>query len=82
MYGSPTTKELKKKYSSRLIGGVEMGSRGGEDLGQASDWRTRAGKVAAGKAGSPTYVQINWEEQLGSKIDLTAQLREMKPQNL
>ena len=29
--GSPTTKQLKKKHSSRLIGGVETGSRGGED---------------------------------------------------
>ena len=31
LYGIPTTKELKKKHSSRLVGGVEMGSRGGED---------------------------------------------------
>ena len=27
LYGSLVTKELKKKYSSRLIGGAEMGSR-------------------------------------------------------
>ena len=26
LYGSLTTKELKKKYSSRLVGGVETGS--------------------------------------------------------
>ena len=26
LYGSPTTKELKKKHSSRPVGGVEMGS--------------------------------------------------------
>ena len=26
MYGSPTTKELKKKHSSRSVGGTEMGS--------------------------------------------------------
>ena len=31
LYGSPTTKELKKKHSSRLAGGVEMGSWGRED---------------------------------------------------
>ena len=31
LYGSLTTKQLKKKHSSRPIGGVEMGSRGGED---------------------------------------------------
>ena len=27
LYGSPTTKELKKKHLSRPIGGVEMGSQ-------------------------------------------------------
>ena len=26
LYGSLTTKELKKKHSSRLVGGMEMGS--------------------------------------------------------
>ena len=26
LYGSPTTKEIKKKHSSRPVGGVEMGS--------------------------------------------------------
>ena len=31
LYGSLTTKELKKKHSFRLVGGVEMGSQGGED---------------------------------------------------
>ena len=31
LYGSLTTKELKKKHSSRLIAGVEMGRWGGED---------------------------------------------------
>ena len=39
LYGSPTTKELKKKHSSRLAGGVEMGSQGGEDSWQGSGWR-------------------------------------------
>ena len=32
LYGSPTTKDLKKKYSSRQIGSMEMGSWGGEDM--------------------------------------------------
>ena len=32
LYGSPTTKELKKKQSFRMVGGAEMGSRGGEDM--------------------------------------------------
>ena len=60
MYESPTTKELKKKYSSRLIGEVERGRRGAEDTrlqwwlvdreGQvaAADWtvpHSRAGKL-------------------------------------
>ena len=36
LYGSQTTKELKKKHSSRLVGGVDMGSWG------------RGGKLAAG----------------------------------
>ena len=27
LYGSPTTKELKKKYSSRQVGGAETGSQ-------------------------------------------------------
>ena len=31
LYGSPTTKELKKKHSFTLVGGVETGSQGGED---------------------------------------------------
>ena len=31
LYESLTTKELKKKHSSRPIGGAEMGSRGGEE---------------------------------------------------
>ena len=32
LYGSLTTKELKKKHSLRLIGEVETGSQGGEDV--------------------------------------------------
>ena len=60
LYGSPATKELKKKHSSRLVGGVEMGGWGGEDLRQGSRWRTqlgrglwsRAGKAAAGQQGA------------------------------
>ena len=40
LYGSPTTKELKKKHSSRSVGGVEMGSQGREDAQQGRGWRT------------------------------------------
>ena len=36
------TKEIKNKHSSRLVGGAETGTRGGEDLrgrgGQDRDW--------------------------------------------
>ena len=39
LYGSPTTKELKKKHSPRLVGGVEMDSQGGEDIGKHCSWR-------------------------------------------
>ena len=37
LYGSPTTKELRKKHSSKLVGGVETGSQGGEDAQQGSN---------------------------------------------
>ena len=33
-YGSPTTKELKKKHSFRWVGGAETGSQGREDSEQ------------------------------------------------
>ena len=32
LYGSLTTKELKRKHLSRLAGGAEMDSQGGEDV--------------------------------------------------
>ena len=35
LYGSLTTKELKKKHSSRLVGGMEMGSQVERTLGKA-----------------------------------------------
>ena len=35
LYVSLTTKKLKKKHSSRLVGGAETGSWGGEDLQQS-----------------------------------------------
>ena len=44
--GSPTTKELKKKYSSRLVGGKRWAARAGR----------MCGKVAAGRPGGPTFV--------------------------
>ena len=56
MYGIPTTKELKKKHSSRLVGGAEMGSwaestRGkAGGMGQARWWlEDQVGEAAAGR---------------------------------
>ena len=56
MYGSPKTKELKKKHSFRPVGGAEMGSQGGEDSGQGGSLRTGVGEAAAYGAGGPTFV--------------------------
>ena len=56
LYGSPTTKELKKKHSSRLVGGAEMGSQGRKDSKQGCGWRTRVGKVTTGGPSGPTLV--------------------------
>ena len=44
-YGSPTTKELKKKHSPRPVGGVEVGSQA----------ERTCSEVAAGGAGGPTF---------------------------
>ena len=41
LYGSPTTKELKKKHSFRLVGGVETGSVG---RGGVARWQDRTGR--------------------------------------
>ena len=61
LYGSPTTKELKKKHSSRLVGGAETGSQGGEDWGT---WQTGHSHIC---------MWVNREEQLRSKIDPVTQ---------
>ena len=53
LYGSPTTKELKKKHSSRLVGGAEKGSQGREDTRQVV--AGGPGKAAAGGASGPTF---------------------------
>ena len=44
-----------KKHSCRLVGDTETGSQGGEDMQQGGGWRTRAGKVAAGRLGGLTF---------------------------
>ena len=60
LYGSPTTKELKKKHSFRLVGGAEMGSWG------------RRGQVVRGRLEDrvvPHLLKINWEKQVGRETD-------------
>ena len=64
LYGSLTNKELKKKHPSRLVGGAETGSRGGEDAQQGGGWRTWKSHISK---------PINQEEQLGSKTDRSTQ---------
>ena len=54
LYGTPTTKKLKKKHSLRLVGGVETGSQDGEDTQQSSSWMTGFPHVRADKPGGTT----------------------------
>ena len=72
LYGSPTTKELKKKHSSIPVGRTDMDSRGGVDAQQGSAWRTVTG--GGWQSGwSHICVQINGEEHLGNDTDHTTQ---------
>ena len=64
LYGSLTTKELKKKHSFRLVGGAETGSQGGKDVWQGGSWQTGRSHIS---------MKINPEKQLGSKTDHAAQ---------
>ena len=59
MYGSLITKELKKKYSSKLVGGAERSARDGEDLWQHSRLGRQGGN---GKTGGLTFASDNQEE--------------------
>ena len=81
MYGSPTTKEIKKKHSSRPVGGAEMGSRAE---------RTR-GKVVTGRPSEVADCGAGWAKlQLASEAAADGlgdrpcnpefQSREIKPQ--
>ena len=54
LYGSPTTKELKKKHSSRLVGRAETGSWVKRTHGKAV--AGGPGEVVACRLGSPTFV--------------------------
>ena len=64
LYGSLKTKELKKKYSSRPVGGVEMGSLDREDSWQVGSWQSGWSHIC---------MWVNQEEQLWSETDCTTQ---------
>ena len=63
LYGSPTTKELKKKHSSRQVAGAEMGNQDGKYMWQGC---TNVGQTHI-------CAWISQEEQLGSKTDHATQ---------
>ena len=56
LYGTLTTKELKKKHLSRTVGGADMGHWGREDSQQGSKVVARGPEQAvAGRAGGLTF---------------------------
>ena len=72
--GSPTTKVLNTKYSSRLVGGAETDSWGTEDVQQDGGWQSGQSHIR---------LWINQEEQLGSETDHATQgssAGQIKPQ--
>ena len=73
MYGSLTTKELRKTHSSRPVGGVEMGSWVERTGGQAATGRPGQARWWLVDWAVPHLHAINWEEQLGSETDRTTQ---------
>ena len=56
LYGNLTTKELKKKYSSRLAGGVEMGNQVGRTCSKMVMRGLGCGEAAAGRPGEAVGV--------------------------
>ena len=85
LYGSPTTKELKKKHSSRLVGGAETGSRGEKDIWPRRGWRTGWERWQLAEQAVP---HLRADKQGGTTRELDRprnpgfQCREIKPQNL
>ena len=83
--GSSTTKELKKKHSSRLVGEVETGSQGREDgqcnrpgwaRGQLVDWvvpHSRADKLGGttGEQDRPHNRGFEWETKASKFLAVT-----------
>ena len=54
LYGSPKTKELKKKHSFRMVGGADMGS-GAERMPGKAVADGQEGEVAASRPDGPTF---------------------------
>ena len=48
LYESPVAREIKKKHSSRLVGGPEMGSQGRDDVARQQE-EVQVGKVVTGR---------------------------------
>ena len=85
LYRNLTTKKLKKKHSSRPVGGAETGSwvertqgkAGGP--GQMRKWLADRVKQQLVDWGPHICMQINWVEQMGSETDLPTQGSSLKP---
>ena len=73
LYGSLTTKEIKKKLSSSQVGGVEMGSWGRENMDKAAAGRPGRVRHRWWIRRSHILVQVNREGQLGGKTDYAMQ---------
>ena len=71
MYGSPTTKELKKRHLFRLVGGAEMGSWGGEESWLGGGSAGRPGQL--GDLAVPHLCVDKLGGTLGSKRDCAIQ---------
>ena len=71
LYGSLTTKELKKKHSSRLVGGAEKAARLEKTQGKVVA-RGLGGRVSSWSHICMQII-INQEEQLGRETDHTIQ---------
>ena len=81
MYGSPTTKEIKKKHSSRLVGGAERGSQAERTQGKAA---AGGPSKVADCGGGWAKLQLAGEAAAGGPGDRPhnpeVQLWEIKPQ--
>ena len=59
LYGSPTTKELKKKHSSRPVGGVKMGGRAERTHGKEAAGGLGWARQCLADQAVPHSLQIN-----------------------